>query len=65
MLTGLRELTLAEIKAPRFAVMAMLVGCYRGPDRHGWPQRRRQRPQRRTSLGESTHDGALANVIMR
>lgn len=37
-LTGLRELILAEIKALLFGVMAGLVGCYRGLTVKGGPK---------------------------
>ena len=37
-LTGLRELILAEVKALLFGVMAGLVGCYRGLTVKGGPK---------------------------
>ncbi len=37
-LTGLRELMLAEVKALLFGVMAGLVGCYRGLTVKGGPK---------------------------
>jgi len=37
-LTGLRELVLAEVKALLFGVMAGLVGCYRGLTVKGGPK---------------------------
>ena len=38
MLTGLRELVLAEVKALLFGVVAGLVGCYRGLTVKGGPK---------------------------